>query len=72
MSVKYAVIRYYLKKHMVYKWRYSFDEYDWQEASHLVIRTPNKTKKVILYFNSEDNGIGHCPFNTEDYNLFIL
>lgn len=71
MSVKYAV-RYYLKKHTVYEWCYSFDEYDWQEASHLVIRIPNKTKKVILYFNSGDNGIGHCPFDTEDYNLFIL
>ena len=46
-----------------YEWHYSFDDYDFYEPSNLVIRTQDKTKKVILYFSSEDNGIGHCPFN---------
>lgn len=48
----------------LYEWHYSFDDYDWQMPSQLIIRTPDKTTKLILYFRSEDNGIGHCPFNT--------
>lgn len=48
----------------MYEWLYSFDDYDWHEPSHLVIRTQDKSTKLILYFSSEDNGVGHCPFNT--------
>lgn len=47
----------------LYEWHYSFDDYDWQMPSQLVIRTLDRTTKLILYFCSEDNGIGHCPFN---------
>lgn len=48
----------------MYEWLYSFDDYDWHEPSHLVIRTQDKSTKLILYFSSEDNSVGHCPFNT--------
>lgn len=47
-----------------YEWKFSFDDYDWQQSSHLIFRALDKTLKIILFFTSETNGIGKCPFNT--------
>ena len=46
-----------------YEWKYTFDDYDWQEPSHLVFRSVDRKLKIILYFRSPGWEIGKCPFN---------
>ena len=46
-----------------YEWKISFDDYDWNEPSHLVFRSLDRTLKIILYFQTDAYSIGKCPFN---------
>lgn len=47
-----------------YEWKFSFDDYDWHEPSHLVFRSLDRTLKIILQFHTDADGIGKCPFNS--------
>lgn len=47
-----------------YQWKYTFDDYDYQCASSLVIRSGDKKGKLVIEFRTDTNDHGYCPFNT--------
>lgn len=61
---KLAIFRKIVVDDGEYEWKFSFDAYDWQEPSHLVFRSLDKTLKIILQFHADEDGIGKCPFNS--------
>lgn len=46
-----------------YLWKYTFDDYDYENDSHLVIKDSNKDGKLIIYFRTGKWDFGYCPFN---------
>lgn len=45
-----------------YLWKYTFDDYDYQEDSSLVIKSAEKKGKLIIYFRTGKYDTGYCPF----------
>lgn len=46
-----------------YLWKYTFDDYDYQNDSSLVIKNADKKGKLIIYFRTGTWTTGYCPFN---------
>lgn len=46
-----------------YLWTYSFDDYDYQNDSSLVVKSADKKGKLIVYFKTDKWDHGYCPFN---------
>ena len=46
-----------------YLWKYTFDDYDYQNDSSLVIRSADRKGKLVIYFRTGKWDFGYCPFN---------
>ena len=46
-----------------YLWKYSFDDYDYQLDSSVVVKSDDKKGKLIVYFRTGKLDFGYCPFN---------
>jgi len=46
-----------------YLWKYSFDDYDYQNDSSLVVKSADKKGKLIIYFRTDKQDHGYCPFS---------
>lgn len=46
-----------------YLWKYSFDSYDYQGDSAIVVKSADKTGKLVIYFRTWQWDHGYCPFN---------
>jgi len=44
-------------------WKYSFDDYDYQNDSFLVAKSADKKGKLVIYFTTYKWEYGYCPFN---------
>ena len=58
-----AAFRKIVVKGAEYLWQYSFDDYDYQNDSFLVVKSADKKGKLIIYFRTEKWDYGYCPFN---------
>lgn len=46
-----------------YLWSYHFDDYDYQNASQLVVKSADKKGSLIVLFGERNPAVGYCPFN---------
>ncbi|WP_339102018.1 hypothetical protein [Candidatus Enterococcus clewellii] len=46
-----------------YLWKYSFDDYDYQNDSALIIKSADKQGKLLINFRTGNWDHGYCPFN---------
>lgn len=46
-----------------FEWKFTFDDYDMMENSHLVFRSGDKRLKIMVYFRTGGFEAGYCPFN---------
>ncbi|WP_088808594.1 MULTISPECIES: hypothetical protein [Listeria] len=44
-------------------WKYSFDDYDYQNDSSLIIKSADTNGKLLIYFRTGKWDSGYCPFN---------
>lgn len=50
-------------KNKYFLWTYSFDDYDYQNDSNLVIKDCERKGKLVIRFQSLSTEHGYCPFN---------
>ncbi|WP_159458133.1 MULTISPECIES: hypothetical protein [Listeria] len=43
-------------------WKYSFDDYDYQNDSSLIIKSADTNGKLLIYFRTGKWDSGYCPF----------